>query len=238
MKDAQYICALDADFNNDDIKWLNFFTKYIILIKSTVPRQKRNFIMIEQPISDEKILKYETKIKNAKNYKQIQNYKTRLENGKRPYERIISLLKAGKKIIMASGAKDIVDKMVKILIGNDFKQYNRHTKTGDFLVYTSETEKYYDNISTDWKNCKFVAYTSIITCGVNFNPEIYHFDICWLHASASSVTVPEYGQMIERNRKLNDNLLLLSVNKNIMPRMDIPIKREHLKIWAKKQTFD
>lgn len=238
MRNVNHICVLDADFCNDDITWLKFFTNDIKLIENIKPREKRRYRELGVPITTSNLEKHQINLKKAKGDKQIKNIQNLIKKGLVPYEQIIELLKNGKKIVMASGSKEVVEMMEMSLIKSDFIQFNRNTGQGDYLIYTSDTEKKYKKISRDWAKCKFIGYTSTITCGVNFNPIIAHFDMCWLVACARTATIAQYGQMIERSRKFKDNLLLLSIVNYAKVRPDIPIRRNDLIEWSKNQTND
>lgn len=70
----------------------------------------------------------------------------------------------------------------------------------------SQREKKFDDVENEWGQVDVLIYTPIITCGVNYDPEIPTFHTLYIWATAGSAVVRDLAQASLRVRKLiNDD---------------------------------
>jgi hypothetical protein len=112
-----------------------------------------------------------------------------------------------KKVVCVWGAKD--------------KAKAFHSLLSNTQLYSADTdsklkEEHLADVNTYWKDIQCVGYTGTITVGINYTAEP-SFDICGLYATPFSCLPRDYSQALHRARKLNDNLFLVHISKDLPP---------------------
>lgn len=148
----------------------------------------------------------------------IQNtYKTKqdwiaVENDKLKtlYDKALADIELGNKIVFVSGIKKVaIDFKNKVL-----EQFP-NTK---ILLYTADTDdkdKQFNDINNEWIKYDVLVYSTVITCGVSFDPEIPHFDMLYAYISPNGASTRDLHQSLQRVRKFKTNKLEFCVDKNI-----------------------
>ena len=76
----------------------------------------------------------------------------------------------------------------------------------------SEKDKKFDNIEKEWSDVDILIYTPIITCGVNYDPDIPTFHSLYLWISPNSCCIRDLFQASLRVRKLINNECYFAFN--------------------------
>lgn len=96
------------------------------------------------------------------------------------------------------------------------------------------------NVEELWVKYDHIIYTSTVTVGTSFDPEIPHFHCALAYFSANSIRPRDMLQGLQRVRKLIDNVLYYVVSNSYCghdrhPQFDLPEIREHLEKRTKHE---
>lgn len=114
---------------------------------------------------------------------------------------------------------DVMDRNKKIVILSDSKKelevYIAKFTTdwgvplSDCLVYKADSTRAIKRTmaycNDTWVECKYLFYSPTVSFGVDFNPDIPHFNAVYCHFNGNTVTGTVAFQMINRCRQLIDN---------------------------------
>lgn len=131
-----------------------------------------------------------------------------------PYQRKAYELKDLECLI--ENAKKQLDKNEKIVFvslsktdGDDiYNKLMNHNENLNIKYYYGSMDQYkkkFDNVEKDWGDLDVLLYTPIITCGVNFDPDIPHFHSLYIWGIPNSCVVRDVFQASLRVRKLINN---------------------------------
>lgn len=122
----------------------------------------------------------------------------------RAVSKVLSLLIAGKNVVVCSSSKSFTIRLQHFIRA-------RRPDT-NMLVYNSDTSERLDDVAALWKTCQLLVYSPTITAGVSF--ELEHFDalVAFVSNSRHAPTVDMTLQQLFRVRNLSDGSMHLFVH--------------------------
>jgi hypothetical protein len=118
----------------------------------------------------------------------------------------LDAVKAGKNIVIVWGSQQK---------GLEFEAELKHRGVS-YLYYHKdaqlETLKSIRDVQTAWSQVQVLMYTSVITVGVNFDPEEAHFDRAYIYGSVKGASPRDSMQSLLRVRKLRENAVYYCLN--------------------------
>jgi len=116
-------------------------------------------------------------------------------------------LKDNKKCVFVCGSKSKAE-----TIFNEFKKAYPDKNGKFYYGNMNENEKQFGNIDSEWSTLDLLIYTPVITCGVNYDPELPTFDRLYIYGTPHSACVRDVFQASLRVRKLKDNLMFYVIS--------------------------
>ena len=113
----------------------------------------------------------------------------------------------GKKCVFVCGSKSKAETIYSEFV-RSYPEKNAKFYYGNM----DEKEKQFFNIEIEWNTLDLLIYTPVITCGVNYDPEIPTFDRLFIYGTPHSACVRDVFQASLRVRKLNDNLMFYVIS--------------------------
>lgn len=127
--------------------------------------------------------------------------------------RIMADLKAGKRVAVVWGSKGKAKAFAETFLKKT--EYKWRLYSSD----STETERNeLKNVNHSWQDLNLLMYTSTITVGISYDPEIAEaqFDTLYLYASAAGSLPRDIAQSLLRCRKIKSNKLVYTVDKNAL----------------------
>lgn len=147
-------------------------------------------------------------------------------------KQLIKDLNEGKKIVFVCGSKSKAETIIQ-----DIKSKCPSKKTLFYYGNMDEHQKVFNNVNEKWNDVDLLIYTPVITCGVNYDPEIPTFHKLYIYGTPHSACVRDVFQSSLRVRKLIDNECFYCISKvsNNRENYEIGLEENYRMILEKKQ---
>jgi hypothetical protein len=142
-------------------------------------------------------------------------------------------LQQDKKCVFVCGSKTKAEAFVKSI--------EEECPGKNVLFYygnMDEKKKEFSNVEDLWADVDLLIYTPVITCGVNYDPEMPTFDRLYVYGTPHSACVRDVFQATLRIRKLKDNLMFYAISKIQNNKQCFPVGfQENYEIIQKNKAF-
>jgi len=124
------------------------------------------------------------------------------------YERIMTALRAGRRIVVVWTSKRIGEEFEERLKKEEFKYLFYHSDS------TKEEQLGLKNVEESWSNIQCLMMTTSITVGISYDPRLEdaHFDEAFLYGTSTTALPRDIAQSLLRVRVLKANRLTYVTN--------------------------
>lgn len=216
---ARHIYLLDACVDNSMVY---HFVQYLAQRKNVVPYWIRNtHVRRTNRVADVVVNK---------------SKKKDMENGLRmaAVEKVIALLRAGKRVVCSSSTKSFTELLVMTVKGE--------LEDKDVLLYHSGTDKalvatHAGNTAAAWGKCDLLVYSPTISAGLSFEVPHFHQLVGYCENSLFTPSVDTVLQQLFRVRQLVDGHMHLFVNDTMaLWEADYPVQESDVDTWLDRNV--
>lgn len=198
---TQLISTTNKVFFNTHVLFDRFIkdAKKVICMDAFLSKNSQDTINNIKPHTNTITIKNEYKTKNNWTAVEIDKYKELRTQA-------ICDLELGKRIVFVSSVKKVARDFMSYIP----KKYTSKLYTGD----SSDKDKRFDDVETEWTKLDVLVYTGVITCGVSFDPPNPHFDAIYCYLSPSGSSARDIHQSLQRVRQFKEKNLYFCVDKS------------------------